>query len=321
MKRKGPVSDGHLGEIERLASAMLEQKQTGKPIDTSHHLRALGVLMALKSKEPSAELGQAQAKSQEMLRVAERSVKRSEDVRAFNQELELQVKTSARLEAEEKKEGNVEELCDALNQIRALEKDLTLLKSSKQKLVAQKRELAGQLAQITGNVPLLDFKLGKEGKELIHLLQDSSTASLDLSVPLLVLEQSLKLLENVPCDVVASPEGSASVLHPSSLRVVLGRAELLFSFCETLDLVVVATEDHSVLVLDGGADDGLSCPSLTAFYKVGASEITLTLAALGNARPYRWCQSVCGIRVAKTIEDLSRPQLTLSEVIKQIKKC
>jgi hypothetical protein len=52
-------------------------------------------------------------------------------------------------------------------------------------------------------------------------------------------------------------------------------------------------------------------------YKAGLNE-QAALASLGEFRPYRWLQLICGIQAARTAEDFAQ-RVSLHDVVEKVK--
>ena len=314
MKRSLEAS---LADMERLADELLEKKLRGEGCEEWG--RGLGVLMGLR--EPPAALREAVAAAEASRGAGDEKRLSSQETAALNGELRTQVRGAAAAEEETGGGGGVAELYEALHTIRTLESDLVRLRAAKMDVSAQKRELAGQLAQITGNVPALNLKLSKEGKKHIHLIDETPLpSSPDLPIPLYVLQQSLEMMD-VDTATEDTDAGLRNVMHARSLRVRLSWPskpdfEMVFSYCPSLDVVAVAG-DHSILQLEQD-DNGKSSPSLTSIYRVGAAEASRLVAEMDPARPYRWCQFICGLQAAKSVDDLSRTPMTMAQIAELI---
>ncbi len=320
MKRRLDAGELDVGsllrDIEVTADSLLAQAKRGEPLDSGAVPRVLGTLMALRDQDED-DRGIVEAEKEEE---AEKLLSQLEDRRALNSELEQRI--AAELEPQAGAGGTVEELYEGLNRLRLLEKSLTQLRTQKTQLAAQKRDLAGQMALITGNTPMLD----RETKMLsrhIHLLDATreiaslSPLEASLAAPLFVLHESLLVMgPGAATSRVVQLEVREMPLASVSLECSIGAVSLRVAYCPEMDLVAAAG-DHSILRRLGHEDDdGLSSPSLTTFYK-GIDE-TAVLKSLGDFRPYRWIQNVCGIQAVRKREDFGR-SVTLEQVAAKIK--
>jgi hypothetical protein len=143
---------GLLRDIELGADALLAQRQGVQVPDGQTHVAVMGALMALRRKEEeeAAAAAAAAPDGQEEERVR----KQLEDITALNRELEERIVAEAASDGA--REGSVEQLYELLAQARQLEKTLASMRTLRVQLTAQKRDLAGQLALVTGNTPQLD---------------------------------------------------------------------------------------------------------------------------------------------------------------------
>jgi hypothetical protein len=160
MKRRHVESEANgvsvlLRDIELGADALLAQRKRGESPEAQTHVAVMGALMALRRKEQEGAAAVAQAAGPDgQEEEDERVRKQLEDVTALNRELEERIVAEA--DTDGKREGSVEQLYELLAQARQLEKTLASMRAQRLQLTAQKRDLAGQLALVTGNTPQLD---------------------------------------------------------------------------------------------------------------------------------------------------------------------
>jgi hypothetical protein len=292
--------------------------------------------MVLRRKEQEGAAAVAEAAGPDGQEEDERVRKQLEDVTALNRELEERIVAEA--DTDGRREGSVEQLYELLAQARQLEKTLASMRTQRVQLTAQKRDLAGQLALVTGNTPQLDketkvrmifrksaFSLFSSlvsqmlGRH-IHLLDATKELATQpheaaLAAPLFVLQQAL-LVSRQSCAVVDLGDVGTKPLLSLALECSIGSVVFRVAYCPLLELVAVA-ENHAVLSqLGHEGDSGLQSPSLSTQYRAGLNEEAV-LSSLGEYRPYRWSQLVCGIQAVRSIEDYAR-RYTIEDLIAKI---
>lgn len=158
------------------------------------------------------------------------------------------------------------------NQARSLEKSLGQLRLQKAQLSAAKRELAGQLAQITANTSSsLDREIKPLAKYIYWQGGDSKSLSpevLRLPAPLFVLHQSMQLSAGaeMECSVVDLQQTRPLLTAFTAqwgLQCRIGRINFLVAFSSVLDLAVASGNHAELQQLGLEGDTGLVSPSLT----------------------------------------------------------
>ncbi len=153
------------------------------------------------------------------------------------------------------------------HQARALEKSLAQLRLQKAQLSAAKRELAGQMALVTGNTSSsLDRELKPLSKYIFWQSGDQSNVSaetLKLPAPLFVLHQSIQLFgdASVHCSVIELPNDGS--LARWGLSCHIGQVNFIAGFSSALDLVAAKGNHKELEQLGPEGDFGLVSPSLT----------------------------------------------------------
>jgi hypothetical protein len=127
-----------------------------------------------------------------------------------------------------------------------------------------------------------------------------------------VLQQAL-LVSRQSCAIVDLGDVGTKPLLPLALECAIGNVSFRVAYCPVLELVAVAG-NHTVLSQLGyEGDNGLQSPSLSTQYRAGLNE-SAVLSSLGEYRPYRWSQLLCGIQAVRSIEDYAR-RYTIDDLI------
>jgi hypothetical protein len=138
-----------------------------------------------------------------------------------------------------------------------------------------------------------------------------------LAAPLFVLHEAM-LVNGESSNIVDLGDIGSRPLLPLALECSIGNVMFRVAYCPLLELVAVAG-NHAVLSqLGPEGDHGLQSPSLSTQYRVGVNE-SAVLTSLGDYRPYRWSQLVCGIQAVRCIEDYAR-YFSLDDLIARIQQ-
>ena len=124
------------------------------------------------------------------------------------------------------------------------------------------------------------------------------------------------------CVEIFENKDSDKVVHPFMLRLWLSQekqreSDLVFAYSQLLDLVVVTGKKEILQSLKDGEEDGEKSPSLVTAYKAGV-DVVEELKKLGEFKPYKWAQNLCGIRVVLSIADYEKKPFTIEEMKKKL---
>jgi ferredoxin-like protein FixX len=160
-------------------------------------------------------------------------------------------------------------------QARSLESLLSQLRQQKAQISAVKRELAGQMALVTGNTSsaldrevrtLSKYIFWKGSSEKVSL----SAEVLRLPAPLFVLHQSIQVENEGMAECgVAEISSSDSGLSRWGLDCRIGPVKFKVAFSTVLDLAVASGNHAELQKLGPEGDTGLVSPSLTTLVRRG----------------------------------------------------